>query len=168
MHAGPARWLLGNYHHLSQTVSPCLSALWGIHHALSTWRGPHLVYVPGRADKSPGYHGEHSTEGSIPWQQGRGALLGLYTHTHTDTNPPGRLNHLGQQAPSWASRAFPRVPWPSCQVPCHEAATRPPAQQQPCSSVDGIFHARVQEWVAIAVSGETLYQIGRASCRERV
>ena len=28
---------------------------------------------------------------------------------------------------------------------------------QPCSSVDGIFHARVQEWVAIAVSGETLY-----------
>ena len=129
VHAGPARWLLGNYHHLSQTVSPCLSAPWGIHHTLSTWRGPHLVYVPGRADKSPGYHGEHSTEGSTPWQQGRGALLGLYTHTHTGTNPPGRLNHSWQQAPSWASRAFPRVSWPSCQVPCHAAATRPPAQE---------------------------------------
>ena len=53
----------------------------------------------------------------------------IHTHTHTGTNPPGQLNHLGQQAPSWASRAFPRVPWPSCQVPCHAAATRPPAQQ---------------------------------------
>lgn len=70
-----------------------------------------------------------STEGSIPWQQGRGALPGLYTHTHTGTNPPGQLNHLEQRAPSWASRAFPRVPWPSCQVPCHAAATRPPSQQ---------------------------------------
>lgn len=91
--------------------------------------GTTLVYVPGHADKSPGYHGEHSIEGSIPWQQGRGALPGLYTHTHTGTNPPGRLNHLEQRAPSWASRAFLRVPWPSYQVLCHAAATRPPGQQ---------------------------------------
>lgn len=117
----------GNYHHLHRDA--CLSALWGIHHALLTWRGPHLVYVPGHADKSPGYHGEHSAKDSIPRQQRGGALPGLYTHTHTGTNPPGRLNHLERQAPSWASRAFLRVPWPSYQVLCHAAATRPPGQQ---------------------------------------
>ena len=129
VHTGPARWLPGNYHHLSQMVSACPSAPWGIHHALLTWRGPHLVYVPGHADKSPGYHGEHSAEDSIPWQQGGGALPGLYTHRHPGTNPPGRLNHLERRAPSWASRAFLRVPWPSYQVLCHAAATRPPGQQ---------------------------------------